>query len=62
MRKPYSVVVFWQDGRREVVAESHNPTELSGAPMVSRNATLIRRIEIHDLTGCLEAIWDASWA
>lgn len=61
MRKPYSVVVFWQDGRRTIAAESHSPPELAGAPMVARNPAAIRRIEIHDLHGSLETVWDANW-
>jgi hypothetical protein len=58
---PYRIIIFWKDGRRTTAAESHAPTALAGAPMVARNARVIRRIELHDLTGSLETIWDASW-
>jgi hypothetical protein len=61
MTKPYSIVVLWQDGRSEIVATSHNPLELANAPMVSRNPRVINRIELHDLTGCLETVWSAEW-
>lgn len=60
-RPPYRVIVTWQNGTRTIVAESPNPTELAGAPTVSRNPRVIKRIEIHDLTGPLETVWDASW-
>ena len=61
MSEPYSVIVYWRDGRMEVVARSHNPCVLAEAPTVARNPAAIRRIEMHDLTGCLETVWDASW-
>ena len=31
------------------------------ADRVAYNPSSIRRIEIHDLTSCLETVWDASW-
>jgi hypothetical protein len=59
--KPYTIVVWWRDGRRTIAAASHNPMSLAAVPMVARDPRVIQRIELHDLDGCLEAIWDASW-
>lgn len=61
-RLPYSLIVFWQDGRREIVAEGHDPPAVSRQERtIARNAAVIRRIELHDLTGCLETLWAADW-
>jgi hypothetical protein len=68
--KPYTIVVWWRDGRRTIAAASHNPMSLAAShnpmslaavPMVARDPRVIQRIELHDLDGCLEAIWDADW-
>lgn len=59
---PYRLLVHWQDGRTTVQAQGHNPVEVRRAEaQVSRNPRAIRRIELHDSGGCVDAIWDASW-
>lgn len=62
MVKSYRILVHWKSGLTTTAASSDDPTLLAGAPTVSRNPRAIRRIELHDRSGCLEAIWDASWS
>lgn len=57
----YRVWVEWRDGRRTCEAQSDNPTDLRGAPMIARNPRAINRIEVHDRTGCLETVWASHW-
>lgn len=59
--RAYSVHVQWRDGRKTIEAQSDNPSDVRGAPMISRNPRAINRIEVHDRTGCLETVWDSTW-
>jgi hypothetical protein len=59
---PYRLVAIMQAGHEIVVKRGHNPVEVrEAASRVARNPKAVRRIELRDLEGSLDAIWDASW-
>jgi hypothetical protein len=57
----YRIMVHWHDGRVTCEADSDNPDDVRGAPMVARNARSIKRIELHDRSGVLATIWASHW-
>lgn len=62
-RKPYSLRILIA-GRWIVTAESYDPTEIKAKARTSISyspSTTVERVEIHDLTGCLETVWDRGW-
>ena len=59
---PYRLLVTFSDGRILTLASGHNPQDVRRAEQrVSRNPNVIARVELVDLTGPLETIWDSSW-
>jgi hypothetical protein len=61
-RKPYRLVVTMAQGHTLTTSESDSPDVVRNAEhCVAHDPKTVQRIEIHDLTGCLEALWDASW-
>lgn len=62
-RKPYFIRLTWQNGHVSEVGQSHNPSETReyGYCKISRHPRVVKRVEMFDLTGPLEAIFDADW-
>jgi phosphoglycolate phosphatase-like HAD superfamily hydrolase len=60
--KPYSVWVK-QQGEWSLCFETHNPTDAREYAVDHIHfGRPIERIEIRDLTGVLETVWDGSWS
>jgi hypothetical protein len=62
-KRAYFIRITWQDGRTTDHGHSSSPTVTReyGKHNVSRNHRVIKRIEMWDTTGPLQAFWDASW-
>lgn len=61
-KDPYSLQVLWQDGRRTTQLTGHDPMAIRRAEnQIARDPRVIARIELWDLDGRLDTLWDYSW-
>ena len=59
---PYELIAIMQHGREIIVAQGYNPTAVrDDERKICHDPRAVKRIELRDASGCLEALWDADW-